>query len=335
MGITTLQHVIQPEIFTPYVIRRTMELSAVVQSGIVVNNSEFDMLASGPNTLANMPFWEDLQGEEETVKQGGFYDPKNINANKDVARKQMFGNMWGADALTALLSGADPMAAIGDLVSTYWQRIIQARLLAVLDGIFAATTMADKVHDISALLGDDGLLTGESFIDAGQKMGDAKNLLTAVLMHSAVEAYLAKRKLIEYVQEYEQSPRVPYFMGKRVVVDDAMYYDTTTKTGAMHIFGSGAIAMGNGSHPRILETELDRDSTSHAGEDYLVNRRIIILHPRGVKFTENSVEDEFSTRAELKDGTNWERVYEPKAIRIVKFIFRIGSENLSNAESRV
>jgi hypothetical protein len=300
-----------------------MELSALIASGIMVNNEEFDALASGPNTLVNMPFWEDLQGEEETVEQSGFYTPGNINASKDVARKQMFGNMWGANNLTALLSGADPMAAIGDLVSEYWARRYQARMLAMLKGIFAAQTMEEKVHDISSVSGSGGTLSGDSFIDAGQKMGDAKELLTAVMMHSATEAYLAKRKLIDYVQEAEQSDRVPYFMRKRVIVDDGVAYDTSNKTTEMFLFGSGAIALGNGSHPKIEETELDRDSTSHAGEDYFVNRKIIIMHPRGVKWTEESVEKEFPTRAELSNAKNWERVFEPKQIRIVKHKFRL------------
>ena len=323
MSITRLENVIQPEIFTPYVINRTMELSALLQSGVMVNNSEFDTLASGPNVLANMPFWEDLEGEEETVAEDGFYTPQNINANKDVARKQMFGNAWGANNLTSLLSGDDPMAAIGNLVASYWARRRQRRLLATLEGIFASSGMGDKIHDISSLSGDAAILSGDSFIDAGQKMGDAKDLLTAVMMHSAVEAHLAKRGLIEYVQEADQSDRVPYFLRKRVVVDDAMRYTTATKEAEMYLFGAGAIALGNGSHPRILETEIDRDSMSHAGEDYLINRQICIMHPRGIKWTEDDVDGTFPTRAELASGDNWKRVYEPKQIRIVKHKFRI------------
>ena len=288
-NITRLANVIQPEVFTPYVINRTMDLSALIQSSIMVNNSEFDQLASGPNTLVNMPFWEDLEGEEETVQGDGFFTPGNINASKDVARKQMFGKSWGANNLTALLSGADPMAAIGELISSYWSRRMQQRLLAMLSGIFAAPSMSDKVHDISALGGNDSLLTGDSYIDAGQKMGDAKDLLTAVMIHSISEAYLAKRDLIEYEKESEGSPRVPYFMGKRVIVDDGVPYNTADKISEMYLFGTGAIALGNGTHPRILETEIDRDSMSHAGEDYLINRRIIIMHPRGVKWEEKNV----------------------------------------------
>lgn len=39
---TTLQDIIVPELFNPYVINRSMELSALYQSGIVSNNAEFD-----------------------------------------------------------------------------------------------------------------------------------------------------------------------------------------------------------------------------------------------------------------------------------------------------
>ena len=235
----------------------------------------------------------------------------------------MFGKSWGANNLTALLWGADPMAAIGELISSYWSRRMQQRLLAMLSGIFAAPSMSDKVHDISALGGNDSLLTGDSYIDAGQKMGDAKDLLTAVMIHSISEAYLAKRDLIEYEKESEGSPRVPYFMGKRVIVDDGVPYNTADKISEMYLFGTGEIALGNGTYPRILETEIDRDSMRHAGEDYLINRRIIIMHPRGVMWEEKDVAGNFPTRKELAKGENWERVFEPKQIRIVKHKFKL------------
>ncbi|MBN6890076.1 major capsid protein 13 [Cytobacillus horneckiae] len=319
---TRIADVIQPEVFTDYVINRTTELSALVQSGIVQNDAEFNSLASGPNTLVNMPFWNDLSGDSETIKDEGNLTPGKITSNKDVARKQGRARAWGANGLSALLSGDDPMGAIASLVSNYWIREDQKMLLATLEGIFKATNMASKTLDITGEAGADALLDGDSFIDAGQKMGDAKSLLTGVMMHSAVEAYLAKRQLIEYVQEAGQTDRIPYFMNKRVIVDDAMPYDTTNNVSSMYLFGSGAVALGNGSHPNIISTEVDRNKMSSSGEDFLVNRRIQILHPRGIKWQEASVADDFPTNAELATGTNWTRVYDPKAVRIVKFNFK-------------
>lgn len=319
---TRIADIIQPEVFTPYTIQRTMELSALINSGIVENNEEFDRLASGPNTIVNMPYWNDLTGDSEVMKDNGALTPGKIGSNKDVAVKHGRARAWGANGLSALLSGDDPMKAIGDLVANYWAREMQKILLATLDGVFASTSMQDKVLDISAA-SPSSLFTPEAFVDATQLMGDAKDLLTGVMMHSAVEAYLAKLQLIEYEETKDKNVRIPYFMNKRVIVDDSMPFDTATKTGTMYLFGNGAIALGNGSHPRIIETEVDRDSLASSGEDFLINRRIFILHPRGVKWTDSVKADVFPTNTEIKNGASWERVYELKAVRIVKFKFKI------------
>ncbi len=323
MSITRIADVIQPEIFTPYTIQRTMELSALIQSGIAENNSQFDELASGPNTLVNMPFWDDLTGDPEVMDDTGETTPGKITANKDVARKLAWVKSYGANALSAMLSGSDPLKAIADLFSSYWNRQYQSMLLSILEGVFASATMAEKVHDITTETGDAALISGKTFIDAVQRMGDAKDLLTGVMIHSATEAFLAKNDLIQYKEESDGKIRVPYFMGKRVIVDDSVAFDTVTGASEAYLFGNGAIAWGNGSHPDIQQTEVVRKGLSLAGEDILVNRRLSILHPRGVKWTENSVAGTFPTLEELETGTNWERVYEPKAVRIVKFVFKI------------
>ncbi|MGG0666753.1 major capsid protein [Viridibacillus arvi] len=323
MAITRIGDVIQPTVFTDYVTQRTMELSNVLNSGIAVNDAEFNSLASGPNTLVNMPYFNDLTGDSEVMTDDGSLTPGKIGTSKDVARKQGRAKAWGANGLSALLSGADPMGAIGNLVTNYWARDRQKVLLSTLKGVFGSTSMADKVHDISGGTGAEALFSGNSFLDAVQIMGDAKDSLAAITMHSAVETYLAKLQLIEYVQVAGQSVRVPYFMGKRVIVDDGMPFDTSTGIGETYIFGQGALAWGNGKHPNIIETETDRDTMASSGEDFLINRNIYILHPRGVKFTETSVADTFPTNAELAKGTNWELVYEPKAVRMVDFKFKI------------
>lgn len=319
---TRLADVIQPEIFTPYTIQKTMELSALVQSGIVVNDAEFDELASGPNKLIHMPYWNDLGNDESQVmRDSGEMNVNKITSGEDIARKHARVNAWGANGLSALLSGDDPMEAIAQRVSSYWARDMQRILLATLSGVFKSPSMNGKVLDITGEPGTDSLLDGDSFIDATQLMGDAKSLLTGVMMHSAVEAYLAKRQLIEYVQEADQSDRVPYFMNKRVIVDDSMPYDTSTGTGEMYIFGQGAIALGNGSHPRIIPTEVNRNALAYSGEEALINRKIFILHPRGVKWNEGGVANDFPTNTEIDVAARWTRVYEPKAVRVVKFRF--------------
>ncbi len=323
--ITRVIDVIQPEVFTPYTINRTMELSALIQSGIAENNAEFDELAGGSNLTANMPFWNDLEGDLEIMDDKGESEPGNIGSDKDVARKLGFVKSYGANALASLLSGDDPLRAIADLFGAYWNRQYQGVLLSILDGIFAADNMSGKVHDITGKTGDAALIGGATFLDANQLMGDAKDLLTGMMIHSATETYLAKNNLIEYIKESDANPRVPYFMNKRVIVDDSIAFDTVTGASEAYLFGTGAIAWGNGKHKDIQETEVVRKGLSLAGEDILVNRRLSILHPRGIQWVEpaGGLAKKFPNLNELADGDHWNRVYEPKKIRIVKFMFKV------------
>lgn len=317
---TRITDVIQPEVFTPYVIQRTMELSALVQSGIMQHDPEFDQRASGPNTLINMPYWNDLTGDPEVMEDTGETTPGKLTASQDVARKQGWVKSFGANALAGHLAGDDPMRAIAELFAAYWARQNQNILLSILDGVFASATMAEKVHDISAEAGDAALISSNALLDAFQLMGDAKDLLTGFMINSNVENYLAKLGLKE---GDVNGIRVPQWQGKTVIVDDGMPFDTTTGVGIAYIFGAGAIAYGNGSDPNILQTEVVRKGLSLAGEDILVNRRLPLIHPRGVKWTEDSVAGTFPDFDELETGTNWQRVYEPKAVRVVKFQFKI------------
>ena len=319
---TRLQDVIQPEVFTPYTIQKTMEKSALVQSGIIVNDAEFDALASGPNKLIHMPYWNDLGNDESQVmKNEGDMSVGKITSSEDIARKHARVNAWGANGLSAFLSGDDPMDAIAQLVSDYWQRDMQRILLATLSGVFKSSTMLQKVYDITARDGDAGTINLNTFLDATQLMGDAKENLTGVMMHSAVETELRKQNLIEVVPQSDQGKPISYFNGKRVIVDDSMYYNTETGEAEMYIFGQGAIALGNGSHPRIIQTEVSRNPLAYSGEEALINRKIFILHPRGVKWNEGGVANDFPTNAEIDVAARWTRVYEPKAVRIVKFRF--------------
>ena len=208
---TTLQDVIVPELFTPYVVNRTMELSALVQCGIIANNSEFDTLASQASPLVNMPFFEDLTGESEQVIEGEDLDDNKITSNKDVAAIIRRAKMWSATDLSAALAGSDPMAAIVSLVAGFWARDMQKELVAILKGIFgtvpageegtppAETRLASNLLDISGKSGAAANWSGAAFVDAEQRLGDAKAQLTGICMHSATEAYLKKQNLIDQV----------------------------------------------------------------------------------------------------------------------------------------
>lgn len=320
---TTLQDIINPTaLFENYVVNRTSELSAIFQSGIITRDSKFDQLASEAAQVHNMPFFTDLNGDSEDIVEGTSLTEAKIGSKMDTSTTIRRAKMWGATDLSAQLAGTDPMSAIGDLVAGFWARDHQKELLNILDGVFAATNMSDHVLDISGKTGKAAAFSGEAFIDAMQLMGDARNSLTAVVMHSATKSYLDKLNLIQTIRQSDATS-FDYYMGRRVIVDDSCPAAAGNYT--TYLFGEGAIAYGVGSPVGLVPVEVDRDKRKGSGVNYLISRKAFIMHPRGVAWKNKTrAHAESVSRAELKDAGNWERVYEPKQIRIVKFVHKLG-----------
>lgn len=304
---TRVADVIVPEVFNGYVIERTTELSALVQSGIIVPNNELDRLASSGGTVINMPYWQDLSGDDEVLEDSPSWalTPQKITADVDKAHLLLRGKAWAASDLSKALSGDDPMQAIGNLAAAYWSRQQQKTLLAILEGIFASGTMNSNQLDA------DQPMDGNVFVDGKFKMGDNHDKLTAIMMHSVVLANLTKNDLIETERDSE-GRIIQSFMGHRVVVDDGLPVENGKYTS--YLFGVGAIGYGDGAAP--VPVEVDRHSLG--GYDVLINRRHFLLHPRGIRFTSQVVAKDAPSNIELTNGSNWQRVYEPKNVRIVQ-----------------
>jgi hypothetical protein len=316
---TIISDVIVPEVFNPYVIERTAELSAFYQSGIIARTPALDVLASSGGKLVNMPFWEDLSGPDEVLSDQTALTVGKIGSDKDVAALLARGRAWSVNDLAKALSGDDPMAAIGDLVAAYWARRFQAILIKTLDGIFGHddTGMDANQHDISSnpAAKDDDVISAKTAVDAIYKLGDNADKLTGFAMHSATVAKLTKDDLIETIPPSEGKPAVRMFLGKPVVVDDSLPVNTGTGVYTTYIFGAGAFGWGEGGAPVPVETARD----ALAGDDILIHRRHFILHPRGVAFQNKQVSGPTPSNTELANPQYWKRVYEPKNVRIVQF----------------
>lgn len=317
MAKTQIADVIVPQIFAPYVIERTAALSALWQSGIVSDvRAEIASDLTKGGTTIDMPFWTDLTGDDEILSDSNALSVDKISAKADVAVLHFRGKAWSGNDLAAQLAGDDPMKAIGELVAAWWARKMQSTLLSTLTGAFGAASMVGNVHDISAATDETAVIAGATFIDAAQKLGDAKDKLAAVAMHSATQAYLAKKDLIQTARDSEGRVVFDTFMGKRVIVDDSMPVADSVYT--TYLFGAGAVGYTEGGV--LKPNEVDRDIL--AGDDVMTSRRAFVLHPRGIMW-KGSPTGASPTNTELATGTNWQRVYESKNIRIVQFKHRL------------
>lgn len=319
---TTFKDVIVPEIFEPYVARKSLELSALYQSGVIENNSEFDKLAGEAAPVHTMPFFEDLTGDADDVIEGVKLEAEKIKSNTDICTTIRRAKMWSSTDLAASLAGTDPMMAIANNVGGFWARNMQKELISTLKGVFASEKMKDHILDISAGSGKAANISASAFIDGLELLGDAQASLGIVVMHSATKAYLKKQNLITTERD-STDVEFETYQGRRVIVDDGCPVASGVYT--TYIFGQGAIAFGLGSPLGFIKTEIDREKQMGSGIDFLINRRTFILHPRGIKWTnKNRANVETPTRSELEDATNWEPVYEPKAIRLVAIKHKLG-----------
>jgi hypothetical protein len=316
---TRLSDVIIPEIFNPYVIERTAELSRLRASGIIGVVPELAVPDGG--TLVNMPFWGDLAGDDQVLSDKTPLTVDKLQAGQDAAIVLARGNAWGANDLASAFSGSDVMGAIASLVAEYWARREQRTLISILKGVFDTASMSDNMISSTSAI-DRNML-----IDAFNLLGDASESLTGIMCHSAVQSDLAKKSVLDAranVGDTNTSPEIQTFLGRQVIADDGCPVETVEnrKIYTTYIFGPGAIGIAIGTPP--VPTETDRQAL--AGNDILINRRHFILHPRGVKWT-NAVRSENNptpTNAELANARNWNRVWESKNVRIAAIKHTIG-----------
>ncbi len=323
MAVTKIANVVVPELFTPYVIRRTAELSKLVQSGIITANAELNKLITGGGKTLTMPKWNDLTGTSEVLSETTPLSPDNITTGAEVATVLYRGKAWGATELAGCLAGDDPMKAIGELVANWWVRDEQKILIKILDGIFGATDMADLTLNATTTALDAKLI-----LDGKQLLGDAADKLTAIAMHSAVYTALQKLNLIQYIPNSRGEIVMPTYLGYRLIVDDSLpYTPAVTTTGSeapakftTYLFANGVIGRGEGTPASLTPVETDRDSL--ASTDYLINRRAFVLHPQGMKW-KGTPAGASASNDELATGTNWERVADKKQMGIVKVVHTI------------
>ena len=312
MPTTKINDAIIPEIFAPYFVNRTKELSKVVSSGIAAANGVLDELVTKGGKLVNMPFWKELGGEDEVLTDGAALTPGKVTAGSDVAALLARGKSWGANELAGALAGDSPMKAISEQVAGWWARMEQKVLISALKGIFSGALKTSHVNDVTGMTGASASIGAAQVLDTKQLLGDAADGLAVIAMHSAAYTKLQKQNLITYIPDSRGEVVIPTYLSYEIVVDDSCpkagdVYDT-------YIFGRGSFGRGEGSPVDLTSVETARDAL--AGEDYLITRRAFVLHPFGVKFTNANVTGVTPDNTELADAANWEKVYPDKHIAL-------------------
>ena len=319
MAVTQITNLIVKAEFAARVQALSTTKSALFQSGIVATDAAISALAKSEGATFTLPYWNDLS-DSSTVGSddpNSSITPGNIAQGYEVAVKLFRNCAWSAmDITKSIGAGDDPLDRIANLIAAWWTRDQQTILINSLTGIFAGggALVSTHVHDVT---GGSTALSSDVILDGKQKLGDAADSLTAIIMHSAKYTALQKALLIDYIGA-EGDIRFPTFLGYRVIVDDSCPLANGNYT--TYLFGPGSVAYGEGA-PKVpteyLRSPLAGDGS---GQETIVTRREFIFHPRGLRWTSSSMAGSSPTNAELATAANWAKVWDTKNIKIVKIL---------------
>lgn len=367
MAVVTYSNMqVVPEKFTSYTLERTTELSALVRSGIATGDNIAAQLINGTpagGRFITMPHFDYLTGDDDVFSEGDV-SVENITTGSCHATLLMRQKAWGATDLSRVLGGADPMAAIGNLVSDWWLEKEQAIYLSILRGILDPTSGALKEHvnNIYSKDGDAAKISVEATLDTKQKLGDHADSLGLVFMHSATYTYLQKNQQITTQYDSDLKVEIQFYLGYRIVVDDGMPYftyevgtssdtavttsniadiqprcETTLTAGTSYVkalsapkyytyfMGAGALIRQDGTPAGFVGTETDRDKLG--AKDYLINRRCMVIHPRGLSWNTGATYPSgiyYPTNKMLATPANWSLITSHKKVPIAMLVHQIG-----------
>ncbi|WP_417579050.1 hypothetical protein [Nitrincola sp.] len=321
MATTQLIDIIEPAKFTEYLVQNSMEQTALVQAGIVTRNAVIqEQLTAGADSFT-VPFWRDLSDDEADIVNDNpavNATPGKVTSGKQIVRKAFLHKSWSAMNLASEISGSDALSQIQNRAGAYWDRQLQRRLIATMNGILAANVAedaGDMLLDISGETGAAASFSAGAVIDAAGSLGDQLGSITGMAVHGDIYRAALKADLIEFIKPSEGSLALPTFRGLVLIQDDSMPKSVTGEY-VTALFGAGAFGYG-ASAPRIAAgTEIEnKPSAGNGGGMQTLHTRLnVAVHPAGFKWLEGAVAAESPSLAEIENALNWERVVERRAV---------------------
>lgn len=306
--------------------------NALLKSGVLRNRSDLKNLLVdqvGGNYI-NVPIVGRIGGS--VLNYDGATDITATGIGTFLQAMIVFGRAkaWEEKDFTQDITGKNFMEEIAKQVSTYWDDVDQADLLAVLAGIFGVTDGNFSTDHTLDITGDANKFVGPATLNnAVQKAAGAnKNIFTLAIMHSQVATNLENQQLLQYWKETDangiQRPtNLASWNGRTVIVDDDVPVDTsgTDPVYTTYILGQNSIDFCDCGAKVPSETK--RDALTDGGVDMLITRQRHLLAPVGFSYVDKTKVSPMAS--DLATAANWALVtdtnsayYPTKAIPIAR-----------------
>ena len=224
------------KIFNPNVFEKYLRTLPSTKLNTLINNALFTVVNKYKSKMSEQAggyfVTEPIKGRigGTPVNYDGKTDiPAGVQRDTFYQTKICYGRAmsWGEDDFTVEITGENFKAEAGE-VKEYWDNQRQETVLAILRGIFGMTDTVGQNFANKHTYEVDGNLDADACNKASQKaLGDAKQNLQVVYMHSAVSTNLEGLNLINFLKYtdadgIERDLTIGQYNGKLVIVDDGM-----------------------------------------------------------------------------------------------------------------
>ena len=219
---------------------------------------------------------------------------------------------WQEKDFTQDITGKDFIEEIAKQVSTYWDDVDEADLLAVLAGIFGVTDdnfSSSHTLDITgAVSAADAVVGPATLNNAIQKAAGAnKNIFSLAVMHSQVATNLENQQLLQYWKEtdangIQRQLNLASWNGRTVLIDDDLV-DTSGSDPVYTTYLLGAGSIDFCDCGAKVPNETKRDGLTDGGIDMLITRQRHLLAPRGFSYTDTTKVSPMAS--DLATAANW------------------------------
>ena len=331
MAVVQIADIYNPVTFARRAQQAQLELNRFIQSGVAIEDPELtaQMSVGGHmGELTNMGKLAITEPNYSSDNSAALSTPANIAKELMKWRGAARNQSWSTMDLARELALQDPVGAITGRIGVFWKNDDEKRIINSLVGI-VASNIANNSGDMCVTVGTDAnsavtdaeRISGNTFIDVLQTLGDHKDAITTLAVHSVVHARLQKQNLIQFVRNSDNNIMFETYMGKRLIVDDSLpaIMGTYRMMYTCVAFGPGAIGRGNGRVLNPSEMQRKPDAGNGGGQDIIYSRVHNAWHPYGFSFTSTTLNGgdatcRFANYSDLKLAANWTRVWSRKNI---------------------
>lgn len=320
-----------PEVFSGYMAEQPTWNDAIINSGILVQDSTIMDLIGTKGNVCTLPFYVPIdEADSQALNNDGETDntPVEISGKKQTAMLIQRMKAWKAQDFTKELTGADPMTHVANSVAGFYRQVRVRDLMAIVDAVLSLEGMANHITDLSESTGE-GAVTDANKVDettlifAKQKaIGDSDGNMGLLFMHSYMYAKYQALGLVDYnkytvTNALAGDVNLPSINGFIPVVSDRYTVDLskTNPVYKTYMIGAGSIL----TCPKTNYEDpyyADYDPETKAGIRKLYTKQGYVLHPNGFSIAANKIKKESPTNEELGTKTNWSLAYNEKNIRM-------------------